>query len=84
MPKVARWFANVIKRTKILFAEIKNESGLDQLINEADDIRNTVNANENAMQDTLKSVKRELDNINSEISQNINEAKQNTFRRDNL
>ena len=84
LPKVARWLGRIVKRTRALISEIKKESGWEQLVSEAKDVRAELKENDNAVQKALQSVKKDFDDVGSEINKNIKEAKENTFKEEKL
>ena len=84
LPKVSRWLGRIVKRTRALISEIKKESGWEQLVSEAKDVRAELKENDNAVQKALQSVKKDFDDVGSEINKNIKEAKENTFKEEKL
>ena len=60
MPKTARWLGRIVKRARALISEIKKESGWEQLVNEAKDVRTELKENDNAVQRAVQSVKKDF------------------------
>lgn len=81
LPKVARWFGRIVKRARALISEVKKESGWEQLVNETEDVRKELKENNRTVQEALHSVKKDFNDLGSEINKNIDEAKKtvNTF-----
>ena len=80
MPKIARWLGRIVRRTRALFSEIKKESGWEQLVSEAQDVRAELKENDNAVQTALNSIKKDFNTLDTEIAENINDAKEKTFK----
>ncbi len=85
LPKVTRWIARVLKRTRQLIAEVKNETGFDQIMNETKefqrDIKATISENDREIQENLRGINDEMKDVTRELESNINDAKHETFKK---
>ena len=85
LPKVTRWIARVLKRTRQLIAEVKNETGFDQVINETKefqrDIKAAISENDRDINENLRGINNEMKDVTRELESNINDAKHETFKK---
>lgn len=84
LPKVAGWLGRIVKRARALISEIKKESGWEQLVSEAKDVRAELKENDDAVQSALHSVKKDFKDFDADFTKNINEIKEKTFKEEKL
>ena len=81
LPNVARWLGRVIKRIRLLLREIKEDTGLQEVITETREMRKDINEaiKDNDIVKNLREAQGELNDVNKAITRSIDEAKASTF-----
>ena len=83
LPKIARWLGRMIRRARILISEIKTESGWDDLLQETQELHTEINMtikdNKDLVQKSISGVKEEINDVQQELSKNIDEAEKSTL-----
>ena len=69
----------------MLIAEIKDETGLTQLVQETEkmrrDINTTINENKDIITRNINSVKEDINDVQKELNKNIDEAKRDALKK---
>lgn len=81
LPKVTRWLAHALRRTRRLIAELKQETGWEQFLNDTQDIKRTLTENDRDIQKSLRAINQEVNEATQELEKNISEVKQETFKK---
>ena len=73
LPKVARWLGRTVKKARRLIAELRKESGWDDMMSETDDIRRDI-------EQTMKEgdITADLRSASKELNKNIADARKQT------
>ena len=82
LPKVARWLGRAVKRIRLLIRELRQDTGIDEVIEETRTLRKDIDSavRDNTITRNLQEVHEELSGIGQDITRNINEAKADTFK----
>ena len=82
LPKVARWLGRAVKRIRLLIRELRQDTGIDEVIEETRTLRRDIDSavRDNDITRNLQEVHEELSGIGQDITRNINEAKADTFK----
>ena len=73
LPKVARWLGRTVKKARRLIAELRKESGWDDMMSETDDIRRDI-------EQTVKEgdITADLKSASKELNKSISDARKQT------
>ena len=83
LPKVARWLGRAVKRIRLLIRELRQETGIEEVIAETKTLRRDIDeaVKDNVITNDIREVRDELSGLGQDITRNINEAKADTFRK---
>lgn len=83
LPNVARCLGRVVKRIRSLIIELKEETGLEEVIKETKEMRKDIDSaiKDNDIVRNLREVQGELNDVNKKIIRSIDEAKADTFKK---
>ena len=82
LPKVARWLGRAVRRIRLLMRELRQDTGIDEVIAETKELRRDIDSavKDNTITRDLHEVHEELSGLGQDITRNINEAKADTFK----
>ena len=82
LPKVARWLGRAVRKIRLLIRELRQDTGIDEVIEETKTLRRDIDSavRDNDITRDLREVHEELSGIGKDITRNINEAKADTFK----
>ena len=82
LPKVARWLGRAVRKIRLLIRELRQDTGIDEVIEETRTLRRDIDSavRDNTITRELHGVHEELSGLGQNITRNIDEAKADTFR----
>ena len=82
LPKVARWLGRAVKRIRLLMRELRQDTGIDEVIAETKELRRDIDSavRDNTITRELHGVRDELSGLGQDITRDINTAKADTFK----
>ncbi|MBQ7217009.1 MAG: twin-arginine translocase TatA/TatE family subunit [Synergistaceae bacterium] len=82
LPKVARWLGRAVRKIRLLIRELRQDTGIDEVIEETRTLRRDIDSavRDNTITRDLHEVHEELSGLGQDITRNIDEAKADTFR----